>query len=48
MTFSMLATLHNLRRYLDIMQEIRQAIIFGKLPDFLRALSSRATEDRVV
>jgi queuine tRNA-ribosyltransferase len=47
-TFAMLATLHNLRRYLDIMQEIRQAIIFGKFPDLLRALSARVTEDRAV
>lgn len=37
MTFSTLATLHNLRRYLDIMREIRQAILIGKYPDYLRA-----------
>jgi len=35
MTFSTLATLHNLRRYLDIMEEIRQAIILGKFPEVL-------------
>jgi queuine tRNA-ribosyltransferase len=35
MTFSTLATLHNLRRYLDIMREIRQAILLGKFPDVL-------------
>src|SRR5271168_868816 len=35
MTFSTLATLHNLRRYLDIMQDIRQAILLGKFPDVL-------------
>lgn len=33
-----LATLHNLRRYLDIMREIRQAIVFGTFPDYLRRL----------
>src|SRR6266404_2782846 len=34
MTFSALATLHNLHRYLDIMREIRQAILFGKVPEY--------------
>jgi queuine tRNA-ribosyltransferase len=38
MTFSTLATLHNLRRYLDIMREIRQAILIGKYPEYLRAV----------
>jgi len=37
MTFSTLATLHNLRRYLDIMREIRQAILIGKFPEYLKA-----------
>ena len=37
MTFSTLATLHNLQRYLDIMREIRQAILFGKVPEYLKA-----------
>jgi queuine tRNA-ribosyltransferase len=37
MTFSTLATLHNLRRYLDIMTEIRQSILIGKYPEYLRA-----------
>ena len=35
-TFSVLATLHNLRRYLDIMGEIRQAILVEKFPAYLR------------
>jgi queuine tRNA-ribosyltransferase len=35
MTFSTLATLHNLRRYLDIMRDIRQAILLGKFPEYL-------------
>ena len=34
-TFSVLATLHNLTRYLDIMREIRQAILVGTLPQLL-------------
>jgi queuine tRNA-ribosyltransferase len=38
-TFSTLATLHNLKRYLDIMREIRQAIILGRFPEFLKAVS---------
>jgi queuine tRNA-ribosyltransferase len=33
--FSTLATLHNLRRYLDIMRRMRQAIILGAFPAFL-------------
>ena len=44
MSFSSLATLHNLRRYLDIMQEIRQAILSGQFPDYLRAVSLRVSE----
>jgi queuine tRNA-ribosyltransferase len=36
MTFSTLATLHNLQRYLDIMGRIRQAILVGEFPTFLR------------
>ncbi len=37
MTFSTLATLHNLTHYLDIMREIRQAILIGKYAEYLRA-----------
>jgi queuine tRNA-ribosyltransferase len=36
MTFSTLATLHNLRRYLDIMGEIRQAILIKDFPAYLK------------
>ena len=35
MTFSTLATLHNLQRYLDIMRDIRQAILLGNFPEYL-------------
>ncbi len=35
-TFSVLATLHNLTHYLDIMRRIRQSILIGKLPELIR------------
>jgi queuine tRNA-ribosyltransferase len=38
MLFSTLATLHNLRHYLDIMRDLRQSILFGTFPDRLRAV----------
>jgi queuine tRNA-ribosyltransferase len=44
MTFSTLATLHNLRRYLDIMGEIRQAILVGDFPAYLRTHSGATPE----
>jgi queuine tRNA-ribosyltransferase len=34
--FSTLATLHNIARYLDIMREMRDAILLGRFPEFLR------------
>jgi queuine tRNA-ribosyltransferase len=37
--FSMLATLHNVHHYLDIMRRIRQSILLGKFPEFLRSMS---------
>jgi queuine tRNA-ribosyltransferase len=43
-TFSTLATLHNLQRYLDIMREIRQAILFGKVPEYLAAVRQNQVE----
>jgi queuine tRNA-ribosyltransferase len=45
MTFSTLATIHNLRRYLDIMGEIRQAILVGDFPVYLRAQSGAETPE---
>jgi queuine tRNA-ribosyltransferase len=44
MTFSTLATLHNLRRYLDIMKGIRQSILIGKFPDVLKAVRLSGSE----
>jgi queuine tRNA-ribosyltransferase len=36
-SFAILATLHNLTRYFDIMREMRQAILAGRFPEYLRA-----------
>ncbi|MGI8745165.1 MAG: tRNA guanosine(34) transglycosylase Tgt [Bryobacteraceae bacterium] len=38
--FAMLATLHNLKHYLDRMREIRQAILLGQFPAYLRGVRS--------
>jgi len=38
--FATLATLHNLRRYLDIMRDLRQSIMFGTFPEKARELAS--------
>ncbi len=41
--FSTLATLHNLRHYLDIVRRMRESILFGEFPQFLeRAVSTPA------
>ena len=37
MTFSILATLHNLYRYLNILRQMREALRVGGFPTFLRA-----------
>jgi queuine tRNA-ribosyltransferase len=44
MTYCILATLHNIRRYLDIMREIRQAILVGKLPELLKSARASALD----
>ena len=38
--FASLATLHNLRHYLDIMGRIRHSILIGTLPEYLEAIRS--------
>ncbi len=38
--FSTLATHHNIRRYLDIMGQVRQSIRLGTFPEYLRATRS--------
>jgi queuine tRNA-ribosyltransferase len=40
--FASLATRHNLRRYLDIMGEIRQSILLGQFPQYLKAVRDRS------
>jgi queuine tRNA-ribosyltransferase len=35
--YAVLATRHNVSRYLDIMREIRQAILLGSFPERLTA-----------
>jgi queuine tRNA-ribosyltransferase len=40
--YSTLATLHNLRRYLDIMREMRDAILSGRFPEYLNVVRSAA------
>ncbi len=35
--FSTLATLHNIQHYLDTMREMREAILFGRFPAYLRS-----------
>ena len=41
MLFCTLATIHNLRHYLDIMRRIRKSILSGHFPDTLRELRSQ-------
>jgi queuine tRNA-ribosyltransferase len=38
--FSILATLHNITYYLDIMRRMREAILLGQFPNFLRSSQS--------
>jgi len=42
--YAVLATRHNIRRYLDIMREIRQAIMSGLFPEYLRSVRSAEVE----
>ena len=42
MLFSTLATLHNLKHYLDIMFQMRQSILLGRFPAYLDALRTEA------
>jgi queuine tRNA-ribosyltransferase len=41
--FSTLATLHNIRYYLDIMRRMRHSILLGKFPDFLMSTRPAST-----
>ncbi len=42
--FASLATLHNLRRYLDIMRDLRQSIVFGTFPATAREIAMAPAE----
>ena len=42
--YAMLATRHNIRRYLDIMRAIRQAIISESFPEYLRTVRSASSD----
>ncbi len=42
--YSMLATIHNVKRYLDIMRHIRQAILLGRFPELLAEVRSVPVE----
>ena len=44
MLFASLATLHNLKHYLDRMGEIRQSILLGRFPEYLDAVRAEAVE----
>jgi queuine tRNA-ribosyltransferase len=44
MLYSVLATQHNIRRYLDIMREIRQAILLGQFPKYLKTVRAVPVE----
>lgn len=43
--FSTLATIHNLRYYLDIMRRMRGSILDGRFPQFLAGMRSRVNPD---
>lgn len=44
MLYSVLASRHNVQRYLDIMREIRHAIVLGRLPEHLKAVRAIPVE----
>jgi queuine tRNA-ribosyltransferase len=44
MLFSTLATIHNLKYYLDMMRQMRQAILLGRFRDFLYNVRNSAVE----
>jgi queuine tRNA-ribosyltransferase len=46
--YSMLSTIHNIRRYLDIMRRIRHSIVVGDFPEFLSAARSQSAADHDV
>jgi queuine tRNA-ribosyltransferase len=47
MLYAMLATRHNIRRYLDIMRQIRHAILIGTFPEYVRAVRAASVAGAV-
>jgi queuine tRNA-ribosyltransferase len=45
--FSVLATKHNIKRYLDIMRGIRHAIISNSFPDYLKCVRTASSQEAV-
>lgn len=43
--YSVLATIHNIHSYLDIMRRIRQSILLGAFPEFLKSARAVKLED---
>jgi len=43
-SYAVLATRHNIHRYLDIMREIRHAIVLGQFPKYLKAVRTVPVE----
>jgi len=44
MLFSTLATIHNLKYYLDMMRQMRQAILLGRFRAYLHSVRNSAVE----
>ena len=44
--YATLATVHNISRYLDIMRQIRQAIVVGTFPQYLQNVRSLPVLER--
>ncbi|MBV8457028.1 MAG: tRNA guanosine(34) transglycosylase Tgt [Acetobacteraceae bacterium] len=42
--FSSLATLHNIHYYLELMRQMRQAILEGKFPEFLKSCTAASSQ----
>ena len=45
--FSTLGTLHNIRYFLDIMRQIRQAILLGRFPEWMKSFHAEVLSDTV-
>jgi queuine tRNA-ribosyltransferase len=45
--FATLATLHNIHYFLDIMRQIRQAILLGQFPEWIKSFQAEALSNTV-